>query len=159
MSQTTMSQTTLTQKSKLEQMKARLIAEEVKFKIKEQKRLTKHMIDLGKLIIKAELDTIPQATLCGGLLSLKDLLNKEEGQSLLKQWERIGLTFLEKDKKASTGVIITFESEPPQEIKTHLRESGLKWNKIRKEWYGHAGDLDLLKKGIGTLEHSVTLIS
>ncbi len=49
---------TAQQKIKLQQKKARLIMEEVKFKIKERKMRTRHLIQVGGLVVKAALDDL-----------------------------------------------------------------------------------------------------
>ncbi len=153
-----MTQNIVVQKTKLEQMKARLAAEEVRFRIRAQKQQTKNLIELGKLVVKSGFTNLPSETLYGALLSLKDSLGKENSDALLKQWAKIGKVAIEKEKRASIGVIIRFTSEQSQEVKTHLKGHGLKWNSLRKEWYGHVQDLDQLRNGIGEAEHAIDLI-
>ena len=78
------------QKLRLEQKKNRLIAEETKLKMKERKMRTRHLIEMGGLIVKAELDHLPTNTLYGSLLSLKNSLTNQStfkinGLKLAKQ--------------------------------------------------------------------------
>ena len=145
-------------KTKLEQMRARLAAEEVKLKIKASKQQTKDLIDLGKLVTKAGLTALPSDALYGALLFLKEELSTQDSDDLLKTWVKIAQTAAEEEKKSFTGVIIIFESEVPQEIRAHLKHHGLKWNSLRKEWYGRVVDLEGLKGCIGGIGHRLELI-
>jgi hypothetical protein len=78
-------QNVVEQKIKLEQKKNRLIAEETRLKLKERKMRTRHLIETGGLIVKAELDYLPINTLYGALLSIATSLElKMNGQKLAK---------------------------------------------------------------------------
>ena len=47
------------QKVILEHKKNRLIAEETRLRLKEQKMRTRHLIEIGGLVVKAGLDNLP----------------------------------------------------------------------------------------------------
>lgn len=136
------------QKERLERQKARLQSQEQKIKTLERKRRTRRLIELGGLIVKAELEELNNNTLLGALLSLKH--HKTRNEAILSEWTEQGAKAFEAlDQNQSTGpdktpVVITFNSEPPRELKSQLRDLNFKWNPFRKEWYGY-GNLHELK--------------
>ena len=143
-------------KVRLDQKKNRLIAEETRLKLKERKMRTRHLIEIGGLVVKAELDHLPTNTLYGALLSLKNTL--AENDAILKQWSSLGKTVLDKDEKSKTAIILKLAERPSSEIRTHLRTHGLRWNRLREEWYGYVANLDSLKQGITSIKHELEII-
>jgi hypothetical protein len=147
------------QKERLERQKARLQSQEQKLKTLERKQRTRRLIELGGLIVKAELEELNNNTLLGALLSLKHNMTRNE--AILSEWTEQGAKAFESlDQNQSTGtdttpVVITFKSEPPRELKSQLRDLNFKWNPFRKEWYGY-GNLhelkSLIKPANGTIE-------
>ena len=131
------------QKIKLEQKKNRLIAEETRLKLKERKMRTRHLIEMGGLIVKAELDYLPINTLYGALLSIAASL--EKNPAIKDEWTKIGKTKLNQEQQNKTAIILKFEQEPTSEIRKIIRNHGLKWNKFRAEWYGECHNLPSLK--------------
>ena len=146
-----------TQKTKLQQKKNRLAAEEVRLNIKERKMRTRHLIEVGGLVVKAELDHLPTNTLYGALLSLKNDLSKNE--SLQKKWTELGKDILNKEEQSKQAVILTLTEKPSQEVRNHIRAHGLKWNNVRQEWYGYATNLESLKQSIKDIEHKIEIIN
>ncbi len=136
------------QKEKLERLKAKLQSQEQKLKLTERKKRTRRLIELGGLIVKAELEELNNNTLLGALLSLKSSISKNE--TLINEWTEQGAkTFEALDQNQTIGadktpVIITFKAEPSRELKSQLRDLNFKWNPFRKEWYGY-GDSYALK--------------
>jgi len=149
------------QKVKLEQKKNRLIAEETRLKLKERKMRTRHLIELGGLLVKAELDHLPINTLYGALLSLKDELHQDDSlkiEALKTQWTKFGKTKLDQEQKDKIAIILTFTDKPSEEIRSHVRTHNLKWNKVREEWYGYVTNINSLKEGLGTILYNLEII-
>ncbi|MFU7500851.1 MAG: conjugal transfer protein TraD [Candidatus Tisiphia sp.] len=144
------------QKLRLEQKKNRLIAEETKLKLKERKMRTRHLIEMGGLIVKAELDHLPTNTLYGSLLSLKDSLTSQS--NIKDQWTKIGKTSFDQEQQQKTAVILKLEEKPSLEIRTHIRSHSLKWNHLRNEWYGYVLDVQALKDGLGDLKYELQIV-
>lgn len=144
------------QKKKLEQKKNRLAAEETKLKLKERKARTRHLIENGGLITKAELDYLPSNTLYGALLSLKDQL--DENKEIMAAWVVKGDKAFNEEQQKFTPVILTFENQPEKEIRDQIRSLGLRWNKFRKEWYGTCTDLDVLNAVIKNQQHKLEVL-
>jgi len=141
------------QKLKLEQKKNRLVAEETRLKLKERKMRTRHLIEVGGLVTKAGLDYLPTATLYGALLSIAASLETDKG--IKEQWTKIGKTKLDQEQTDKHAVILKFESEPSNEIRTIVRNHGLKWNKLRCEWYGYCNNIDSLKNDLGATLYQI----
>ena len=147
------------QKEKLERLKAKLQSHEQKLKLTERKKRTRRLIELGGLIVKADLEKLNNNTLLGALLSLKHHMTRNE--AILSEWTEQGAKAFEAlDQNQTIGadktpVVITFKSEPQRELKSQLRDLNFKWNPFRKEWYGY-GNLHELKSFIkpanGTVE-------
>ena len=150
-------QNVVEQKVRLEQKKNRLIAEETRLKLKERKMRTRHLIEVGGLVTKAGLDYLPTNTLYGALLSIASSL--ETNQTIKDEWTEIGKTKLDQEQTNKHAVILKFEQEPSSEIRKVVRNHGLKWNKLRMEWYGYVSDLDSLKVELNTAAHNLEIIS
>jgi hypothetical protein len=127
------------QKEKLEKKKAKLLLDENRLKDLERKKRTRRLIELGGLIVKAELDDLGNNTLLGALLSLT---KERKNESLLKQWKEIGAHEFE-TSAPKNAFIITFPKEPNRETKSQLRDLNFKWNQFRKEWYGYGTEQEL----------------
>ena len=150
-------QNVVEQKVRLEQKKNRLIAEETRLKLKERKMRTRHLIEVGGLVTKAGLDYLPTNTLYGALLSIASSL--ETNQVIKDEWTKIGKTKLDQEQTTKHAVILKFEQEPSSEIRQAVRKYGLKWNKLRTEWYGYVNDLDSLKVELNTAAHNLEIIN
>ena len=150
-------QNVVDQKVRLEQKKNRLIAEETRLKLKERKMRTRHLIEVGGLITKAGLDYLSTNTLYGALLSIASSL--AANKVIKYEWTKIGKTKLDQEQINKHAVILKFEQEPSSEIRKVVRNHGLKWNKLRTEWYGYVNDLDSLKVELNTAAHNLEIIS
>ena len=144
------------QKQKLEQKKARMVLEEAKLKIKEEKMRTKSLIEKGGLITKANLDSLSNNALYGGLLFLKKQIETDE--NIISKWIVEGNKQLNKEKKNTTAVILKFPEEPNSDIRAFIRSHGLRFNSFRKEWCGNARRLDELKNSLGKIKYELKII-
>jgi hypothetical protein len=70
----------------------------------------------------------------------------------------LGKDVLNKEEQSKQSVILAFTEQPSQEIRNHIRSHGMKWNKLREEWYGYVTDLDSLKEAIKNIEHNIEII-
>jgi hypothetical protein len=131
------------QKVKLEQKKNRLIAEETKLKLKEKKMRTRHLIEIGGLVVKSGLDNLPTNTLYGALLALADDLKNND--TIRSAWTIKGNSAFNIEKKDKTPVILKFITEPDSNLRSFIRSCGLHYNRFREEWYGMAANLKNLK--------------
>ncbi len=141
------------QKVKLEQKKNRLILEETRLKLKERKMRTRYLIEVGGLVTKAGLDYLPTNTLYGALLSIATSL--ETNLAIKDEWTRIGKTKLDQEQTNKHAVILKFEQEPSNEIRKIIRNHGLKWNKLRQEWYGYVFNINALKNDLGATLYQI----
>lgn len=136
------------QKVKLEQKKNRLMLEETRLRLKEQKMRTRHLIEIGGLVIKAGLGSLPMNTLYGALISLNDELKSND--NIRSAWNSKGQTAFNKEKQDKTPVILKFETEPNSDIRDFIRSCGLHYNRFRHEWYGFVNNLKNLKSKLQT---------
>ena len=146
-------QNVVEQKVRLEQKKNRLILEETRLKLKERKMRTRYLIEVGGLVTKAGLDYLTTSTLYGALLSIAKSL--ETNEEIKEQWTKMGKTKLDQEQTDKHAVILKFEQEPSSEIRTAVRNHGLKWNKLRCEWYGYCNNVDSLKSDLGSIQHQI----
>ena len=144
------------QKIKLTQKKNRLLAEETRLKLVERKMRTRHLIELGGLVTKANLDHLPTSTLYGALLSIADSL--ETNSAVKDEWTKLGKTKLTQETQSKTALILKFEQQPSGEIRQFIRNHGLKWNKYRQEWYGEVVNVDSLKKDLSNTPYTIEVI-
>ena len=143
-------------KDKLTQKRNRLAAEEIRINLKERKLRTRRLIEIGGLVVKAKLDHLPTNTLFGALLTNFESLAKDS--NIQKQWTVLGKSVLDQEEKKQSAVILRLDSKPSDQIRVHLRSHGLKWNKLREEWYGFVTNLDSLKEGIKSTQHNIEVI-
>ncbi|GAA5253128.1 conjugal transfer protein TraD [Candidatus Rickettsia kedanie] len=117
---------------------------------------TRHLIELGGLIVKAELDHLPTNTLYGSLLTLKDSLTKQP--DIRDQWTKTCKTAFDQEQQQKTAVILKLAEKPFLKIRSHIRSHSLKWNHLRHEWYGYVPDLQALKDGLGDLKYELQVV-
>jgi hypothetical protein len=146
-------QNVVEQKVRLEQKKNRLILEETRLKLKERKMRTRYLIEVGGLVTKAGLDYLPTNTLYGALLSIATSL--DTNQVIKDEWTKIGKTKLDQEQTNKNAVILKFEQEPSNEIRKVIRNHGLKWNKLRQEWYGYVFNINALKNDLGATLYQI----
>lgn len=144
------------QKVRLEQKKNRLVAEEIKLRLKERKMRTRHLIEVGGLVTKACLDNLPTNTLYGAFLFLASSL--ESNHAIKDEWAKLGKATLDQEQTTKQAVILKFEQKPSSEIRQTIRGYGLKWNQLREEWYGYVVDIHTLKSDLGTIEYKIEII-
>jgi len=143
-------------KTKLVQKKNRLIAEETKLKLKERKMRTRHLIEIGGLIVKAKLDTLPANSLYGALLSLTNQL--ENNPDIKNTWTELGKAKFDQEAKTSTAVILKFTDKPDSDLRQIIRKTGLRFNKFRDEWYGNIKDIDQLKNDLSNIKYDLEIL-
>ena len=126
---------TFEEAGKKTKLKNEIGLQEKKIKDKERKAETKQLLELGRLVRKAELDIIDKAPLFGSFLEIKE---RSQDSFNISKWKDKGLEALKKDEVTdSTALVIIFNPEPSEEAVLYLRERGFKWNRFRKEWYGY----------------------
>ena len=144
------------QKKKLQQKKNRLAVEETRLKLKERKMRTRHLIEVGGLVVKAKIDNLPTNTLYGAMLSLTKEL--QSNPDIKNSWKEVGKVHLDAEDAKTTPIIITFTDQPEKEVRDEIRTLGLRWNKFRSEWYGTVSDLDALNNAIKNQTHNIEIL-
>lgn len=82
---------------KLEQKRAQVIMEEAKIKVQERKARTRRLIEMGGLVAKAKLDSLPANSLFGALVYLQNELTGQP--SIQDQWTQIGKNIFDQEVK------------------------------------------------------------
>ena len=141
---------------KLQQKKSRLVLEEAKLKIRLRKMRVRQLIELGGLVVKAELDNLPTNTTFGALLTLKSSLDNNPDIKTL--WTQIGKEKFDSESLGKTSLILSFREQPSAEIREDLRTHNLRYNRFRNEWYGDVIDFEALKEIIKVVEHKIEII-
>jgi len=143
-------------KKRLEQQKNRLKEQEALLKQLERKARTRKLIELGGLLLKAQLDEVFTNALYGGLLFLKEQFEKDS--AFKKKCEQIGGAAFNAEKSDKVAVLVTFKEKPAEDIRLKIRDLGLKWNAIRKEWHGHVS-LESLKDSLKGTDAHITEVA
>lgn len=144
-------------KTSLEQKQHRLIREEIRLKVKERKLRIRHLIAMGSLLTKAGLDYLPADTLYGALLLTAKAL-QDDLQSY-QQSTKIGQESLAAEQQQNHPVIILkFALPPDSAICQVIKGYGLKWSKLRNEWYGKVIDLEGLKDALAAISYHLEII-
>lgn len=124
----------------------------------ERKERTRKLINMGGLIVKAELEVLPSNTLYGGLLSLRNQLlgkNRDEMYEVIDRWTYLGKQQFAKEMRKGDCVALRFNVIPPREMLDKIKSLGLKWNGLRKEWEGTVSSIDTLKTELGSADYSL----
>ena len=128
--------------------KSRLEQQERLLKVKERKKRTRLLIEIGGIAAKAGIDHLNMNTLLGAFLEVKGKMGDE---GVVKRWTKRGAEALDLEQQQNgEALIVTFAQEPEKQVKTQIREEGLRWNRFRKEWQGFArrAQLENLLKGM-----------
>ena len=144
------------QKKKLEQRKAKLQQQETLLKLKERKVRLRHLIEVGGIVAKAEIDHLSSDVLLGACLFIKESIEKDE--SVLNSWGKLGAEILKNEIKDKVAIILKINVDVDPKIRIVIREAGLKWNTLRKEWYGYISDLSKLKQNLKGLKFNIEVL-
>lgn len=144
-----------TEKKKLEAEKQRLKEKEKRILEKAKRAKTKSLAQIGKLAYQAKISHLDQDVLLGAFLIVSELAKDE---SYIQKWKRkaeeakAGLK-----QEDQTPLTIAFDTPPPNEIKSELKELKFKWNSFRGEYYGY-GDLESVKKLLDGLKSKIEVV-
>lgn len=136
----------LEKRQRLAQRKNRLKEMEASINAQERKKRTRKLIELGGLVLKANLEEWNSNALLGALLSIKE---SESDKKQMGSWTHKGGVAFSSEKSPKTPVIIKFKDKPSDEIRVTLKSLGLKWNALRKEWEGYT-EVSNLKELLAT---------
>ena len=134
-----MARSTLAERmTRLEQQRARLAEEEARIKDQERKQHTRHLMEAGALVEKAELLDLDPSALLGGLLTLKEMSAEPDN---LARWAAEGAKVFAVEARAEDArepLVILFPGPIAREVTAQLRAMGLRWNKVLQHWEGIA---------------------
>ncbi len=144
------------EKQQIKRQSAELRRRQVQLKLKEQKLRDRHLYEMGRSAKKAGIDALEDEEFLGAMLYLRELIDKDS--SLLKLFREKAQKHIEQENKGKTAIVLTIGYKDAQSNKAILRKHSLKWNQLRKEWYGYVEDLEGLKVDLKSAEHSIEII-
>jgi len=121
---------------KLEKKKKRILLQERLIKEKQKKKQHKRFAEIGKLANRAKIDGLDDETLLGAFLEIAEQLDQQEKKM---NWKQVALVFLQESYQDMTNpLIISFNSQPEEQVIELLQGLKFRFNKFRNEYYGHA---------------------
>ncbi len=121
-----------------------------------EKASTRNKIELGGLVIKAKLNKLKSNELYGALLHIANEL--DVNPNIVEKFKALGADAFQKENINKTPITLKFPTQPGVEVRKIIRESGLRWNKLRAEWEGYA-ELDKLQNVIKNIDHTLTKVN
>jgi hypothetical protein len=150
-------------KSRLQEKRTRLDAQEKLLRLKMRKARTRFLIEIGALFQKAflkfsdtaHLQTLTKATLFGFFL---DSCEKFQNADSVMKWKEMGSADLLKEKQEQgESLIISFENEPSDETKNSLKSKRFIYVPHKQEWYGR-GNKDVIEKLLEKENPNITIV-
>lgn len=131
--------------------------EEILSQIKARKIRTRHLIEMGGIVVKAEMDHLDSDVLLGALIYAKEQMNLHP--TLKAAYAKLGDIAFNRDKRGKKKVILKFKEEPDVSIRQNIRKIGMKWNFKAKEWHGDIDDVGKLKETVQGLDCNMKTLS
>ena len=129
------------EKEKLEMMKKKIQLQEKILKEKEKRQRALRFEEIGRIAVKANIDSLDENTILGAFLEISEKINERK---TIEDWKRRAEKFLTVAEKTDDSPIsISFKNDPSTEIKNKLKDANFKWNRFRKEYYGFGNKSEL----------------
>ena len=125
--------------------------------IKARKIRTRHLIEMGGLVVKAEMDHLSSDVLLGALIYAKEQMALHG--NLQEAYSKLGEIAFNRYKRGKIKVILRFKEEPDVYIRQKIREIGMKWSFKAKEWHGEVEGLGVLKETVQGLDCNLKTLS
>ncbi|HYE51049.1 MAG TPA: conjugal transfer protein TraD [Azospirillaceae bacterium] len=119
--------------ARLARSRARVAEQEARLREAERKAHTRLLIELGTLVDRAGLATLPADTLLGAFLSLTA---RAADAGELEAWTSAGVQARRRDEDGRVPVVATFRTEPAPDQGAQLRAAGLRRNRVLGHWEG-----------------------
>jgi len=113
--------------------KARAEQEASRLKLMQRKERTRHLIEVGGLLVKAGIDKLPPAALYDRFLRIAA---EAEDPKSVTAWERAGSKHFQKEADTRVVAIARFGSKIDTELAATLRDLGFRYNRFLKQWEG-----------------------
>jgi|GEM_PF-1316311 len=119
---------------KADARKARAEQEAARLKLMQRKERTRHLIEVGGLLVKAGIDQLPPAALYDRFLRIA--AEAKDDSKAVAAWERAGGKHFQKEADTRVVAIARFGTKIDQELAATLRSYGFRWNRFLKQWEG-----------------------
>ncbi|MDD4617073.1 MAG: conjugal transfer protein TraD [Alphaproteobacteria bacterium] len=113
--------------------KARAEQEAARLKTMQRKERTRHLIEVGGLLVKAGIDKLPTAALYDRFLAIAA---QADDPKMVAAWERAGSKHFQKEADTRIVAIARFGTKIDPELAATLRDMGFRWNRFLKQWEG-----------------------
>lgn len=119
---------------KADARKARAEQEAARLKLMQRKERTRHLIEVGGLLVKAGIDQLPPAALYDRFLRIA--AEAKDDPKAVAAWERAGSKHFQKEADTRVVAIARFGTKIDPELAATLRDIGFRWNRFLKQWEG-----------------------
>ena len=118
---------------KADARKARAEQEAARLKLMQRKERTRHLIEVGGLLVKAGIDQLPPAALYDRFLRIAA---EAQDPKAVAAWERAGSKHFQQEADTRVVAIARFGTKIDPELAATLRDLGFRWNRFLKQWEG-----------------------
>lgn len=116
---------------KLAQKKAEIEHKERILRDRERKLKDRRFIEVGSIASKFGIDEFDDETLMGAFAEMQERSKQPDTQL---EWKQTGVAL---STNRRSPLIISFGTDPSDEVKAKLKEMRFGWITFRKEWHGH----------------------
>lgn len=116
---------------KIAETKEKLEQKERLLKLKNRKAQIRRWIEIGSIASKFGLDKFDDLVLRGAFAEIQE---KAKHSPTMENWRQQAQSQQVSDQ---AKLLIIFADEPSEKLKKSLKEKQFRWNRWRKEWYGH----------------------
>jgi hypothetical protein len=113
--------------------KAKAEQEAARLKLIQRKERTRRLIEIGGLVVKAGIDTLPSTALYDRFLRIAA---EAKDAKAVAQWEKAGAQHFQKEEDRRVVAVAKFSGTVETEVAASLRAVGFRWNRFLKQWEG-----------------------
>ena len=100
----------------------------------QKKERTRRLIEIGGLVVKAGIDTLPSAALYDRFLHIAAEAKDAKAVTL---WERAGSRHFQHEEDTRVVAVAKFPNKIEPEVAATLRSIGFRWNRFLMQWEGN----------------------
>ncbi|MDD3029382.1 MAG: conjugal transfer protein TraD [Alphaproteobacteria bacterium] len=135
--------------------KARAEQEAARLKLMQRKERTRHLIEVGGLLVKAGIDALPPAALYDRFLHIA--AEAKDDPKAVGTWERAGSKHFQQEADTRVVAIARFGTKIDPELTATLRSLGFRYNRFLKQWEGKV-DFANAKETVEGMGGSIKLV-
>lgn len=137
----------LEKKKKLEMLQEKLL--------KEHPKKLDRLSEILQIAFHSKLDSLEDAVILGAFLEIAE---KMQDPDKIQEWKKNGERYsLQGNKNPKTKLIISFASDPGEEIKAKLKELRFQWKSFKREFCGY-GNQEEVENLLSGTEHRIKIV-